>query len=225
MSAVMTTHPRIVLLHATPVAIEPIQTAFRQAWPEPELVNLLDDGLTIDRAKDLQLTTPLIDRFVDFGRYALSIGADAILVTCSAFGPAIDIMIRDFPVPVLKPNEAMFREALSIGPRVGMVATFAPSVATMTGEFDEFAIGSNPPATLETLVVEDAMSALRAGDAETHNARIAARIDELDSVDAIMLAHFSTSRAQVAAQARTSIPVLSAPAAAVERLRTLIERH
>jgi hypothetical protein len=38
-----------------------------------------------------------------------------------------------------------------------------------------------------------------------------------------MLAHFSTSRAQNAAQAKISIPVLSAPTAAVARLRHLVE--
>lgn len=42
---------RIVLLHATPVAMAPIQSAFADRWPEAEIVNLLDDGLTIDRAR------------------------------------------------------------------------------------------------------------------------------------------------------------------------------
>ncbi|WP_157220092.1 aspartate/glutamate racemase family protein [Flavisphingomonas formosensis] len=220
----MTQHPRIVLLHATTVAIDPIQSAFRSLWPEPELVNLLDDALTPDRARDAELTEALIARFVSLGRYALSIGADAILVTCSAFGPAIEQMAREFPVPVLKPNEAMFEAALEIGPKVGMVATFAPSIITMEAEFAEYAASIGGDATLTTILVEDAMTALRAGDTEAHNARIAARIGELDGRDAIMLAHFSTSRAQEAAQAKTAVPVLSAPSAAVARLRTLIER-
>ena len=215
--------PRIVLLHATPVAIEPIQTAFVQHWAEPELVNLLDDALTIDRARETSLSPQLIERMVAFGRYALSIGADAILVTCSAFGPAIDIMIKEFPVPVLKPNEAMFRAALAIGPRVGMVATFAPAVKTMSDEFDEYAATSEHSAMLTTIVVEEAMKSLRAGNTEDHNTRIAECIERFPEVDAIMLAHFSTSRAHAVAQARTLVPVLSAPIAAVEYLRTIMK--
>lgn len=219
----MTTPPRIVLLHATLVAVDPIRDAFRDLWPEPELVNLLDDSLTPDRARAPDLTEALIERFISLGRYGLSIGADAILVTCSAFGPAIDIMARDFPVPVLKPNEAMFQAAVDIGSRIGMIATFAPAVVTMEDEFDEVAASTGMVASLDTIVVEDAMTALRAGDAATHNQRIADRAHELDGVDAIVLAHFSTSRAQAAVQARTPVPVLTAPGAAVSRLRTLIE--
>ena len=67
---------RIVLLHATPVAVAPIQAAFAENWPEPETVNLLDDGLTIDRAREADLSEAMIERFVDFGRYAHRIGAD-----------------------------------------------------------------------------------------------------------------------------------------------------
>jgi Asp/Glu/hydantoin racemase len=218
----MTAVPRIVLLHATPVAVDPVKAAFAELWPDPELVNLLDDSLTPDRMRDPDLSPALVDRFVSLGRYALAIGADAILVTCSAFGPAIDVMVREFPVPVLKPNEAMFHAAVASGRRIGMIATFAPAVPTMRAEFDDYVAETGAAATLQTLIVEDAMTALRAGDADTHNHRIAARAHELSDVDTIMLAHFSTSRAQAAVQATVSVPVLSAPGAAVNRLRELI---
>ena len=107
---------RIVLLHATPIAMQPVQTAFAERWPEAEVVNLLDDGLTIDRAREGDaLSEALTRRFVDFGRYGHGMGAAGILVTCSAFGPAIDRLAEAVPVPVLKPNEAMFRAAIARG--------------------------------------------------------------------------------------------------------------
>src|SRR4051794_36211079 len=99
----MPKQPRIVLLHATPVAMDPIRAAFERSWREVELVNLLDDGLSIDRAKEDDISKAMIDRFVDFGRYGWRMGADAILVTCSAFGPAIEQLQADLPIPVLKP--------------------------------------------------------------------------------------------------------------------------
>jgi hypothetical protein len=55
----MLARPRIVLLHATPIAIAPIQAAFAQHWPQAETVNLLDDALTLDRAKETELSASL----------------------------------------------------------------------------------------------------------------------------------------------------------------------
>lgn len=218
----MSSKPRIVLLHGTPVAVEPIQRAFATRWPEAEIVNLLDDSLSVDRAKDHDLTPRMFERFVELGTYAHRLGAAAILVTCSAFGPAIERMARELPVPVLKPNEAMFREAIGRGRRIGMLATFAPSVVTMTEEFEQFVAETGASATLETIVVEGAMDALRKGDADRHNALIAARAPELASCDAIMLAHFSTSRALAAVTVAVKTPVLTAPDAAVDRIRAAV---
>jgi Asp/Glu/hydantoin racemase len=214
--------PRIILLHATPVAVEPVKAAFAEHWPEPELVNLLDDSLSPDRAKSEELTEELIERFVTFGRYGYSTGADAILVTCSAFGPAIEQMARELPIPVLKPNEAMFHAAVAQGRNIAMVATFRPAVVTMEAEFDEYVAQTGRDASLTTIVVEPAMTALRAGDAETHNRLIAERASDLDGFDTVMLAHFSTSRAARALRSKVSVPVLTAPGAAVARLRELI---
>lgn len=218
----MSKKPRIVLLHGTPVAVEPIQKSFASRWPGAETVNLLDDSLSVDRAKDPDLTDRMFERFIELGGYARRIGADAILVTCSAFGPAIERMARDVGVPVLKPNEAMFRAALKAGRKIGMLATFAPSVVTMTEEFDEFVRETGTEATLRTIVVDGAMDALRKGDAQTHNELVAARAGELADCDAIMLAHFSTSRALEKVSAATTVPVLTAPDAAVDRLKSML---
>ncbi len=155
--------PRIVLLHATPIAMAPVQTAFAETWPEAEVVNLLDDGLTIDRAKETDISPAMMQRFVDFGQYGYRMGATGILVTCSAFGPAIDRLAASVPVPVLKPNEAMFQTALASGKTIGMLATFGPSVSTMTDEFEEYVAQAGVKATLTTIVVKDAIDLLRGG--------------------------------------------------------------
>ncbi|EIC83424.1 aspartate/glutamate racemase family protein [Serratia sp. M24T3] len=213
---------RIVLLHATPVAMAPIHSAFKEEWPEAEIINLLDDGLSIDRAREDQLSRSMIDRFVRFGRYGYDMQAQGILVTCSAFGPAIDQLAASLPVPVLKPNEAMFHEALEQGKKIGMLATFGPAVETMTEEFDSYVKEHGLSATLTTVLVEDAIDLLRKGDADSHNRLVAARAKELAHCDVIMLAHFSTSRAAASVREQVSVPVLTAPHAAVKRMKASI---
>jgi Asp/Glu/hydantoin racemase len=203
--------------------MDPVKAAMASLWPEAETVNLLDDGLTIDRAKEgPDLSEELIQRFVDFGSYAQRIGADGILITCSAFGPAIDRMEQELPLPILRPNEAMFREAIAAGDRIGMLATFAPSVATMEEEFRQFAAEAGAAATLETIVVPDAIDLLRAGDADAHNRLVAELAPRFADHDAIMLAHFSTSRAAERVRSEVDVPVLAAPEAAVTRMKALV---
>jgi Asp/Glu/hydantoin racemase len=218
----MATPTRIVLLHGTPVAMVPIQQAFAERWPEAEIVDLLDASLSVDRAKDRALTPRMFERFMELGLYAHRIGADGILVTCSAFGPAIERMAAELPIPVLKPNDAMFQAALAQGRSIGMLATFAPSVLTMTEEFEEYVRAAGTEARLRTIVVEGAMDALRKGDAAAHNALVAARAPELAECDAIMLAHFSTSRAYEATRQAVTVPVLTSPGSAVERMRAMV---
>ena len=48
--------PRIALIHAVTVAMEPVQDAFRLLWPEAVCSNLLDDSLSPDREHAVNLT-------------------------------------------------------------------------------------------------------------------------------------------------------------------------
>ena len=211
---------RIGLIHATPVSLEPIQSAFAAHWPDAALMNILDDSLSQDRMGSAELTPEMIGRFERLARYAVDYGANAVLFTCSAFGPAIEAAARAVAVPVLKPNEAMFDAALEQGGRVGMVVTFGPSVAPMTREFHEAARQHAREATLTTVLADGAMDALRRGNVELHNRLVAQAAQTLSDVDVIMLAQFSTSRALDAVAARIGVPVLTAPTAAIAQLRS-----
>lgn len=220
---IMGASDRIILLHATPVAMAPVTQAFAKVWPEAETVNLLDDSLSADRAGQAELSETLTNRFVAFGHYAYTIGAAGILATCSAFGPPLDKLAAELPVPVLKPNEAMFLAAIERGDRIGMLATFAPAVATMRDEFHAFTSQAGSRATLDVILVEGAIDRLKQGDAEGHNRLVAAKASLFAGHDAIMLAHFSTARAADLVGAAVDVPVLAAPESAVLRIKHLIE--
>jgi Asp/Glu/hydantoin racemase len=211
--------PRIALIHAVTVAMAPVHEAFRQLWPEAECVDILDTSLSRDRERDGELTPAMIDRFLLLAKYAEDNGAAGILFTCSAFGEAIETAADKAKVPVLKPNEAMFEAALSAGKRLGMLATFGPSVAGMEAEFREIA---GDKAALSSFCVPGAMKALQAGDAAEHDQLLAIAAPRFADYDALLLAHFSTSRAAAAVKAAVRCPVLTAPGAAVTKLKGLI---
>lgn len=210
---------RIALIHAVAVAIDPVREAFARSWPDAECCNILDDALSVDRERDGVLTAAMSRRIMTLAEYGAGLGAAGILFTCSAFGEAIEQAAANAKVPVLKPNEAMFDAALAAGKRLGMLATFAPSVAGMEAEFRDIA---GDQATVETFCVPGAMAALQAGDAAGHDRLLATAAPRFADCDAVMLAHFSTSRAAAAVKAAVRCPVLTAPGAAVEKLKGML---
>ncbi len=213
---------RIALIHAVKVAIAPVEEAFARLWPQATRMNLLDDSLSVDRARDGTLTAAMVARFETLARYAAGTGADGILFTCSAFGPAIEAARRALSIPVLKPNEAMFAEAFAAGQRLGLLASFDPSIAPMAEEFTAMARARQSRAQLVTACAAEAMPALNRGEAAVHDALLADKARSLEDCDAIMLAQFSTARARAAVEAATGRPVLTSPDSAVRAMRAAL---
>ncbi|MFZ4407892.1 MAG: aspartate/glutamate racemase family protein [Paracraurococcus sp.] len=207
--------PRIALIHAGAVSIPPVEAAFAALWPEATCMNLLDDSLFADRGAGA-LPPGMTDRFLALARYAAGTGADGILFTCSAFGPCIAAAAAALaPLPVLKPNEAMVEAACAAGRRIGLLATFPGTLATMPAEF---------PAgvTLVPHLVEGAFAALQAGDMAEHDRLVVDAARHLADCDAIALAQFSLSRAAPAVEQALGRAVLTTPGSAVRKLRGLL---
>ena len=49
--------PRVALIHAVAVAIDPVREAFAALWPEARPFNLLEDALSPDSERDAELVT------------------------------------------------------------------------------------------------------------------------------------------------------------------------
>jgi aspartate/glutamate racemase len=212
--------PRIALIHALALSMAPINDALASAWPQAERLNLLDDSLSADLDRAARgLDGAMTVRFHRLADYAMSTGADAILFTCSAFGPCIESVARRLaPVPVLKPNEAMIDAAATAARRsrrpIGLVASFAPTLRSMPGEFP-------PDVTLHTALADGALAALEAGDAQRHDQLVSAAAAELQArgCGVIALAQFSLARAADEVARHCALPVLTTPASAVAALR------
>ena len=207
---------RIAIIHALRHSPPPIEAAFKRLWPQAELMNVLDDSLSADLARDRVLTPRMTERFLTLGRYAVGTGADAILFSCSAFGPCIEAVARELaPLPVLKPNEAMIDEAVAVGGTIGLLATFAPTLASMPPEFPS-------SAKLVACLAEGALAALDRGDATEHDRCVAAAARTLAHCDVIALAQFSLSRSADVVAKATGRPVLTTPESAVRKLKRLL---
>jgi aspartate/glutamate racemase len=207
---------RLTLIHALKHSIAPIEASFARLWPEARLMNLLDDSLSADLARDGRLTEAMTARFLDLGRYAVSTGSNAILFTCSAFGPCIEAVARAHaPMPVLKPNEAMIEEVAAKARRVGLLSTFAPTLASMPREF---------PASVQLVpkLAEGALAALDRGDRAEHDRIVIEASKDLRDCELIALAQYSMAPAADRVAEASGRPVLTTPDSAVAKLKHLL---
>ena len=214
---------RLALIHALAHSIAPVNAELIRAWPDALRMNLLDDSLSADLARGDGLDARMTERFLALGEYAFRTGASAILFTCSAFGPCIDAVARRWPQhPVLKPNEAMVDEASALARggrgRVALVATFAPTLASMPAEF-------GAGVTVVPVLAEGALAALDQGDGARHDALVAQAVARAAvAADGVALAQFSLARAADAVARVVRVPVVTTPASAVRALRSRLAR-
>jgi Asp/Glu/hydantoin racemase len=207
---------RIALIHALAHSPGPVRKEFERQWPECRLMNLLDDSLSADLGDTPGgLDAAMYQRFHTLADYAVGTGADAILFTCSAFGPCIEAVARRHSnIPVLKPNEAMVAQAVRLKTRVGLIASFAPTLKTMPTEF---------PATsdIDCELAEGALAALDAGAVAEHDRLVVAAARRLQQrgCGAIALTQFSLARAASEVAAAVPLPVLTTVGSAVAELR------
>src|SRR4051794_2328239 len=207
---------RITLVHALKHSIQPIEAAFARLWPDAALMNLMDDSLSADLAREGGLSDAMTERFLKLGRYAAGTGSDAILFTCSAFGPCIEAVARAHaPMPVLKPNAAMIEQAVARGRRIGLLSTFPPTLVSMPPEF---------PENIEIVpkLAEGALAALDRGDRAEHDRLVAEASRDLGYCDLIALAQYSMAPAAEMVAAASGLQVLTTPDSAVMKLRELL---
>jgi len=223
------TEARIALIHALEESVAPARAAFAEVWPEAYCFDLLETSLAVDRAEAGRIDKAMTARFRALADYAASTSGSggrtaAILFTCSAFGPAIDAAKASTPIPVLRPNEAAFSEALELGSRFLLGVTFGPSQASLKAELEAMARLAGKSIEVETVLIEGALAALKAGDGELHDALAAECIGQhAGEADVVILGQFSLARARPAIEGRVGpIPVITTPHSAVRAIRGLV---
>ena len=213
---------RIGVIHATRVAVSPIEAAFESHWPEAGVVQLIDESLSRDLERIGHLTSEINERVENLAAFAHRGGAQAILFSCSAFGAAIETAQARLPIPVLKPNQAMLNEALALGGRIRVLSTFRPSGPSIRRELEALAAQRKRRIDIEDSYAPGALDALQAGDAQTHDALIAQAAAEEPLADVVLLAQFSMARARGEVSGRVDAKVLSSPESAVLTLKRMM---
>lgn len=216
---------RIVLIHTVKSVLESFEPMLREACEEELLIhNILDDFLASDPAVTGVFSDANKTRLANDVKNGELTGADIVVVTCSTLTPAVTELRPTAAVPLIAIDDAMCRLAVTYGPRVTMMATARSTVEPTRSKILAEARAAGVDIELETVLVEDALTALKRGDAERHDILLGEAATMISDRHVVVLAQASMARAQDRVAAACGRPVLVSPAACIEEIRLTLSR-
>jgi Asp/Glu/hydantoin racemase len=204
---------KLALIHTATVNATTITHLCKEAMPDVEVFNIVDESLLKNTIAEQKLTPTTYRRLAGYLESAEAAGADAILVTCSSIGPAVDTARPLVNVPVLRIDQAMADEAVRKGTRIGVIATLSTTLEPTAALIQASATVQNKPIDLVTYLCTGAFDAVISGDTVTHDRLVTAGLKELmDKVDVIVLAQATMARVVDTLPAEEKrVPILSSP--------------
>jgi Asp/Glu/hydantoin racemase len=127
-------------------------------------------------------------------------------------------------VPLLRIDQAMAEQAVSMGRRIGVLATLTSTLGPTAALIRRTAAEAGQEAEVRDRVCEGAFDALRAGDPDRHDAMVRDGLRELLGwAEVVVLAQASMARVvESLSEEERRTPILSSPRLGMERMREIL---
>jgi len=216
----------LALLHTSPTLSPLFNGLCAKHLPNTRLLHFVDESLIKNTIAAGHLEKQTMRRLIDLVGSTFDAGADAVLVTCSSIGPAVDIAAALHDKPVLRVDAPMAERAIAAGNRVGVLATLSTTLDPTVALVRRTAAEMGKQIEMVEHLCEGAFEAVMAGDTATHDRVVGTAIREtMKGVDAILLAQASMARVLDSLRPEEiPAPVFTSPELGVERARDVLER-
>jgi Asp/Glu/hydantoin racemase len=215
---------QLAFVHTVPGLVPTFADLARAHLPAWETFNIVDESLLRNTIRGGRLSEETMRRVAGHVWSAVDAGADAVLVTCSSIGPAVDATRPLCPVPLFRIDEAMADRAVATGPRIGVLATLSSTLEPTRDLVARRAAAAGRAVEIRDDVCRGAFEALQRGDRDAHDAAVtSALLDMLPQVDVIVLAQASMARVlETLPEGTVTVPVLTSPGTAMERVASAL---
>jgi Asp/Glu/hydantoin racemase len=215
---------QLAFIHTSPSMVPVFKPLAAELLPGANLFNMVDESLLCDIIACKGCPPATARRLVGHVISAEQAGAQYILVTCSSMGRAVEASRALVSANVLRVDEPMAENAVSIGKRIGVVATLPSTLEPTADLIKSRAVAQGKPIELTATVVEGAFEAVISGNGAKHDELVGSALRDLSKrVDVIVLAQASMARVVDSLKPdEKPVPILSSPRLAVEHLATLL---
>ncbi|MCZ4089215.1 aspartate/glutamate racemase family protein [Sinorhizobium psoraleae] len=213
--------PSLALIHTVPDLAAKFRPLTARSLPGWTSFNIVDESLLANTVRDGMLSQKTTQRLGNYVFSAADAGADAIVVTCSTLGGAVDLIRPLSSVPLFRIDRGMAEAAVERARRIGVLATLAPTLAPTSALLQDCARAEGKDCSIVPMLCDGAFDRLSAGDREAHDARVMEGYRSLaKSVDLVVLAQASMAAALADRGVETTVPFLTSPELGMAHIAT-----
>jgi Asp/Glu/hydantoin racemase len=215
----------LAIIHTSPTLTPLFGALCAEQMPETTVFHMVDESLIRDTIRTGWLRRVTMRRLLSLIESAEMSGADAVMVTCSSIGAAVEMGKQLFDVPVIRVDEAMAEEAVAMGRRIGVMATLKTTLEPTIELLKAKAAEAGKEIEIVSSLCDGAFEAVLSGDTATHDRILSkALLEEMTGVDVVVLAQASMARVVKAMPAGAlPCPVLSSPELAVRQAARILQ--
>ncbi|MBP1529099.1 MAG: Asp/Glu/hydantoin racemase [Erysipelotrichaceae bacterium] len=210
---------KVVLIHTSPVSLNDLKALFKEIIPDVEMVNIIDDSLLDEVKKVGKINANIISRMCAYVQVAKTMKPDLIFNQCSSVGEAFDIARTQADCKTLKIDEPMAEKAISLGSKIGVVATVASTVQPSSDLIRNTAKKCGKDVWVNEYLVDGALDILMSGDVDKHNKLVIEAIKKAESENDVVVLAQGSMTAILPLLTDIKKPVLTSPRLAVERVK------
>ena len=214
---------KVGMVHAGCFNVRLFNELASEVMPGVEIVHLVDEGLPV--MSDKRFREKVIRRLRWLAFSAEESGAEAVLLTCTAFGRLADEVKEAVSVPVLSVLEIITDEATGTSDRIGILGTHPGTVASASQMIQEQAKHDGRQVEVKTSFCPGAFDALKREDLITHDRIVLEHLNRLmEEAKAIVVPQPSIDRViKQVPEAGRKVPIMPSALLSMQRLKATLD--
>ncbi len=215
----------IAIVQTSAVSSAELSGLCAQLMPQVQVHQIIDDSLIKEVNANGGPTAAVRRRLYSYYQNAQSLGVCAILNQCSSVGEVADAIRPFIDVPIVKVDEAMARRAVSLGAKIGVVATVESTTGPSVRLIEAMAREAGKEIAIDLHLVQGAMMELiQNKNVEKHNAMVLGDIEAAAKTNDVVVLAQGSMTVLLPLLGHIQTPVLTSPRLGVEALKAVVEQ-
>jgi len=214
--------PRVALVSSTRAVFGPMEAAFREGFPEAQILHLLDETLIEDFRREGGLSPHSRRKALQMALTAQEAGLDGILVTCSTLSPSVDDFRPFLKIPVVKIDEPVIEEVVRKAEKIGLLATAETVLKSVEPLVMKKARELGRKISVRSFIKGDVWPLLQKDPAAFYRAIAEAATEAAKECQAVILTQVSIAPGRDYVEEKERNKIYASPTYAVQALRKIL---